>query len=396
MKFISQEFEQQPIPPCPVRKKCAGCQLTNLSYEEQLAMKQSRVIKLLGDFCHVRPIIGMDNPYHYRNKVQAAFGTTRSGKLISGVYQSKDGRIVAVDHCQIENEAADVIICTIRKLLKAFKLTAYNAYTNRGFLRHVLIRYAAATGEILVSLVAATPVFPSKNAFIKQLLRAHPEITTIVFGVSTDEKALIQPKRETILYGSGYITDHLCGLDFRITATSFYQVNPIQTEVLYKTAMDFAKLTGTETVIDAYCGVGTIGLIAAPAAKHVTGVETNGEAVKNAIRNARANGIKNATFVHGDAGKFMTELSNAGEHVDLVFMDPPRAGSDRAFLSSVAKLQPNRIVYISCNPETQKRDLQFLTRHGYRVREIQPVDMFPHTNHVETVVLMTRTNAGKV
>lgn len=390
MESMTHETKQNPPALCPVRKKCSGCQLTNLSYPEQLAFKQSRVIKLLGDFCHVEPIIGMEHPYHYRNKVQAAFGTTRAGKLISGVYQSKERRIVAVDGCQIEHEGADAIICTIRKLMKAFKLTAYNPYTNQGFLRHVLIRYAAATGEILVSLVAATPVFPSKNNFIKQLLRAHPEITTIVFGVSKDELALIQPKRETVLHGKGYITDRLCGLSFRITAASFYQVNPVQTEVLYQKAIEFAKLTGEETVIDAYCGVGTIGLIAAPSAKQIVGVETNGDAVKNAVRNAKANNISNANFVHGDAGQFMTDLAKENEHIDVVLMDPPRAGSDRAFLTSVVKLGPDRIVYVSCNPETQKRDLQFLTQRGYRVRKIQPVDMFPHTSHVETVCLLSK------
>ena len=374
---------------CPVAKKCGGCQLTNLSYPEQLSYKQVKVIRLLKNFGHVREIIGMDNPYHYRNKIQSAFGTDRHGNIISGVYQSSTHNIVPVDSCLLENENADRIIVTIRKMLKAFHLTAYNDKTGRGFLRHILIR-TATTGEIMVVLVTGTPEFPCKNDFIKELLTRHPEITTIVQNVNDKFTSLVLGDKQTVLYGNGYITDNLCDCKFRISPKSFYQINPTQTEILYNIAMKFAQLDEKCTVLDAYCGVGTIGLVAAKNAKKVIGVEINPDAVNDAKINAKLNNIENAEFFCADAGEFMLELANKHTHIDTVFMDPPRAGSDVKFLSCVTKLSPNKIVYISCNPETQARDLLYLTKHDFKVKAIQPVDMFPHTNHVECVVLMSR------
>ena len=375
---------------CPHSKKCGGCQLQNLSYKEQLAWKNRLCIRLLGRFCHVEPIIGMENPYHYRNKVQAAFGTTRAGRVISGIYQSSTHNIVAVDSCMTEDETADRIIVDIRKLLVDFKMTTYNEVTGRGFLRHVLVKRGFQTGEVMVVLVTGTPVFPAKNNFLRALLKLHPEITTVVQNVNDRFTSMLLGPNEKALYGPGYITDVLCGLKFRISAKSFYQINPVQTEVLYGKAMEFAALTGSETVIDAYCGIGTIGMIAAKTAGQVLGVEVNRDAVRDAISNAKLNGMQNIRFICADAGEFMIDMAENREPCDVLLMDPPRAGSDQAFLSSAVTLAPKRIVYVSCNPETLARDLTFLTKRGYRVQKIQPVDMFPHTNHVETVVLLSR------
>ncbi len=375
---------------CPVSRKCGGCQLMNLSYPEQLKFKQAKVVKLLGSFHRVNTILGMANPFHYRNKVQAAFGRTRGGEIISGVYQSSTHNIVKTEHCLIEDEKADEIIVTIRKMVKKFKLTVYDERNGSGFLRHVLVKTGFATGEIMVVLVTGTSVFPSKNNFVKELLKRHPEITTIVQNVNNKFTSMVLGEKENVLYGKGYIEDVLCGLTFRISPKSFYQINPVQTEVLYGKAIEFAKLSGKEKVIDAYCGIGTIGMVSAKNAGEVIGCELNPDAVRDAKINAKINGVKNIKFVCADAGEFMLEMKEQGEKCDVLFMDPPRAGSDKKFLSCAVPLLPDRIVYISCNPETQQRDLFYLIKNGYKVKKIQPVDMFPYTAHIESVVLLER------
>lgn len=375
---------------CPVSRKCGGCQLMNMTYEEQLVFKQAKVIKLLGSFHRVNKIIGMNNPFHYRNKVQAAFGRTRNGEIISGVYQSSTHNIVKTDSCLIEDDKADEIILTIRKLVKSFKLTVFDERNQRGFLRHVLVKHGFSTGEIMVVLVTGTSNFPSKNNFISELLRLHPEITTIIQNVNNKYTSMVLGDKETVLYGKGYIEDILCGCTFRISPKSFYQINPIQTEILYNKAIDFAELSGSEGVIDAYCGIGTIGIVASKKAGEVIGCEVNPDAIRDAKVNAKINDIKNIQFICADAGEFMLSLKEQGERCDVLFMDPPRAGSDKKFLSSAVALMPEKIVYISCNPETQQRDLNYLVRNGYKVKKIQPVDMFPYTNHVESIALLCK------
>lgn len=377
---------------CPVYKKCGGCQLQNLTYEEQLRYKQNKVIKLLKSFGRVEQIIGMDNPYHYRNKVQAAFFTDRNGKIKSGVYQSGTHRIVNVDDCQIEDKLADEIIVAIRKMLPSFRLTTYNEDTRKGFLRHVLVKRGFSTDQVMVVLVTGTPIFPSKNNFVKALREKFPQITTVVQNINSFKTNLVLGERQIVLYGKGYIEDELCGCRFRISPKSFYQINPIQTEVLYGKAIEFANLKGDETVLDTYCGVGTIGIIAAKhGAGQVVGVEMNGDAVRDAIQNAKTNQLNNIRFFKGDAGEFMESAAEENTKPDIVMMDPPRAGSSVQFLSSLIKMSPSTIVYVSCNPETLARDLEYLRKNSrYRVKKIQPVDMFPHTQHVETVVLMSR------
>lgn len=376
---------------CPLAKKCSGCQLQNMKYEEQLVYKQNIADKCLAKFGTVDQIIGMYYPYHYRNKVQARFITARNGKIISGIYQSKTDGTVATDSCMTEDKKSDEIIVTIRELMKQLKITTFDKTTGGGFLRHVLVRRAFKTGQIMVVLAAASPLLPSKNVFIKELLKAHPQITTIILNIG-DEKTetLVLGDREQVLYGNGYIEDVLCGCRFRISSKSFYQINPQQTEVLYKKAMDLAGVTEKDTVVDAYCGIGTIGIIAAKKAKNVISMEINSQAVKDAIANSKLNQLKNIRFYNADAGEFMVKMAAQKMKADILFMDPPRAGASKEFLDSAIKLMPEKIVYISCNPETQERDLKRLTANGYKVEKIQPVDMFPHTVHVEVVSLLTR------
>ena len=375
---------------CPVQKKCGGCQLLEVPYGEQLRQKQKQVEKLLGPYCKVEKILGMEEPFHYRNKVHAVFGHRKDGTVISGTYQEGTHFIVPVDECMIEDPKADAIIRDIRDLLKSFKIKTYNEDTGYGLFRHALIRTGFHSGEVMVVLVLGSPILPSKNNFVKALRKLHPEITTIVLNVNSQKTSMILGEKETVLYGKGYIEDTLCGLTFRISSKSFYQVNPRQTEVLYSKAIQLAGLTGRERMIDAYCGIGTIGLIASSQAGEVIGVEQNPDAVKDAISNAKRNGVKNIRFYRNDAGKFMTELAQASETVDVVFMDPPRAGSDEAFLTSLVTLRPKKVVYISCNPVTLERDLKFLTKRGYQAKVACPVDMFPMCSNIESICLLER------
>ena len=382
---------------CPYDKKCGGCNLLKHDYAEQLKIKKAALAKLLAPYGRLTEVIGMDEPLHYRNKVHAVFTTDRKGNVISGVYEEGTHKVVAVDNCLIENEKADEIIATIRKLIPSFKLKVYDEDRRTGLFRHVLIRTAHSTGQIMVVLVLASTMFPSKNNFVKALLKEHPEITTIVMNINDKRTSMVLGDREQTLYGKGYIEDVLCGNTFRISPKSFYQINSVQTEILYNKAIEFAGLTGNETVIDAYCGIGTIGITAAsymagqPGGKggNVIGVELNADAVKDAIANAKRNNMDNIRFYCDDAGKFMTRMAADGQHADVVFMDPPRSGSDETFLNCVAKLAPKKIVYISCGPDTLARDLGVLKKKGYRVEKMVGVDLFPMTGHVETLVKLS-------
>lgn len=414
-KFVSKQtrIASKAKDACPYAKKCGGCDYQGIPYEQQLTEKQNYVRKNIADYCKVLPIIGMENPYHYRNKVHAVFDIVKGGKantkkgtkskisgaapgtIISGVYKAGTHDVVNIDECCIEDAKADAIIRDIRGLLRSFKIKTYDEDTGYGLLRHVLIRRGFHSGEIMVVLVLGSPILPSKNNFVKALRQLHPEISTVVINVNDKRTSMVLGEKETTIYGKGFIEDTLCGCTFRISPKSFYQVNPIQTEVLYQKAIEYAGLTGKEKIVDAYCGIGTIGIIAAAKAKEVISVELNRDAVKDAIINAKRNDIKNIQFYNADAGEFMAEMAEQGADVDVVFMDPPRAGSDEAFLSSVVKLAPKKVVYVSCNPETLERDLKYLTRHGYKAMECQPVDMFPWTKHVETVCLLSKLHEAK-
>lgn len=375
---------------CPYAKKCGGCQYQGLSYEEQLAKKQKWVNGLMKRHCTVYPIQGMEEPYFYRNKVHAVLDRDRKNQVISGVYKEGTHIVVPIDRCLIEDQKADEIIGTIKELMKSFKMKVYDEDTQYGLMRHILVKRGFATGEVMVVLVTASPVFPSKNNFVKALRQKHPEITTVIQNINGRGTSMVLGDKEHVLYGKGYIEDVLCGCTFRISSKSFYQINPIQTEHLYEKAMELAGLSGKEKVIDAYCGIGTIGLIASKKAKEVIGVELNKDAVKDAIFNCKRNEIKNAKFYCEDASKFMVKMAENGQKADVVFLDPPRSGSTEVFIDSLAMMAPKKVVYISCHPETLERDIRYFKKKGYMPKGCYPFDLFPWTGHVENVVALIK------
>lgn len=376
---------------CPVERYCGGCQMLDMEYAEQLKRKQKVVEDLFRGVCPVKPIIGMKDPFHYRNKVHAVFDRDKRGNIISGIYQENSHDVIPVETCMIEDKKSDEIIGTIRGMLKSFKIRTYDEDTGYGLLRHVLIRRAFSTNEIMVVLVTASPVFPSKNNFVKALREKHPEITTIIQNINGRGTSMVLGNKENVLYGKGYIVDELCRCKFRISSKSFYQINPVQTEVLYGKALELAGLTGQEMVIDAYCGIGTIGIIASRQAGQVIGVELNQDAVKDAVNNAKMNDIDNIRFYCNDAGRFMVNMAERGDKVDVVIMDPPRSGSTEGFMDSIAKLGAGKVVYVSCNPETLVRDVRYMKKLGYAAEGVWPVDMFPATRHCEACVELRRS-----
>ncbi len=381
---------------CPVFQKCGGCCYLDKSYEKQLKLKQQQVTALLKPYGKLEGIVGMEDPFYYRHKVHAVFGRDRKGKVIKGVYKEGTHILVPVEKCLLENEKAGEIITTIQKLLPSFKIKTYDEDTGYGLLRHVLVRVGHATGQIMVVLVLGSPILPSKNNFVKALRKEHPEITTVIVNVNDKKTSMVLGEKEQVIYGPGYIEDKLCGLTFKISPKSFYQVNPVQTEKLYECALKYAGLTKKDKVLDAYCGTGTIGMIASKEAGQVIGVELNRDAVRDAVSGARKNGISNIKFYQADAGEFMVKLANEGQKMDVVLLDPPRSGSDEKFLSSLTKLAPERVVYVSCNPETLARDLKYLCGKGYRMVKGKAFDMFPMTGHVETVVLLSHKKPDSV
>lgn len=390
---------------CPIDGRCGGCTLLSVSYDRQLRSKQAEMealfADLLDDDARIRSIVGMKDPRHYRNKVVSPYvgvydKKARRRRVLCGMYERGTHRVIDSRECLIENQEAKRIILAIRDLMPKFGIAPYDEDADTGFLRHVQVRVGHASGEVMATLVTREDTFPASKAFVCALIKKHPSITTVVQNVNTRQTNVIMGDKERTLYGPGFILDSLCGLSFRISSKSFYQVNVEQTEALYTRAVEMARLTGTETVMDAYCGTGTIGLVAArgvsggPGAARVIGVEERPDAVADARNNARHNGIAAAEFVADDAGAFMRTLAARGEELDVLLMDPPRSGSTPDFLKAACTLAPHRIVYISCNPKTQARDAEYLVAHGYRIDEMQPVDMFPHTPHTENILSFER------
>lgn len=375
---------------CPHREKCGACTLGALDYAQQCREKEKRLIRLLGSFGRVEPILAMENPYYYRGKVHAVIAQDRQGRPISGVYARGTHHVIDVHDCLLEDKRASRIIATLTQLLEKSRVRIYNEHTHRGALRHVVIRTAQATGQIMVTLVTAAEDLASGDDLIRRLLEKHPEITTVIQNINPRQTSVVLGTKERVLFGPGYIEDELCGCRFRLSSRSFYQVNRRQTEVLYRTAIGLAGLTGEEHILDAYCGTGTIGLCAAGKAKSLTGVELNHAAVEDAKINADLNHIGNARFICADAGRFLVKEAEKGFRADVVFMDPPREGSSEDFLRALLQVSPKKIVYVSCGPETLARDLKVLTEGGYRCERMVPVDMFPCTEHVETVILLSQ------
>lgn len=425
--------------PCPVDARCGGCKNLCVPYTKQLIDKQLRIERLFAPLAPdgtISLIKGMKDPYHYRNKVISPFAPgkklpprgqdrkatdphnrkaadvrgAKGGKgkrpqaryeILTGMYAAGSHELVPTDKCLIENETAKKVVLAVRDIMRKHDVAPYREDTGTGFMRHVVVRVGHTSGEVLVTLVTNSDDFPSSKSFCRELIRLCPAVTTVVQNVNERQTNVILGDKERVLYGPGFILDELCGLSFRISSKSFYQVNATQTEVLYRAAMDLAGFDGTQVAIDAYCGTGTIGLVAAKSgAARVIGVDSVESAIRDARTNARHNGVENAEFVAGDATDFMCELAKEGvlgaESPEegaragglVVLMDPPRAGSTEEFLRAAAALAPERIVYISCNPETQARDVEFLDSIGYAVVAVQPVDMFPHTDHIECIVAL--------
>ncbi len=375
---------------CPYFKKCGACQMIDTPYDKQLRQKHAHVAELLEPYTKVAAFVGMEEPEHYRCKVHAVFTHDKKGNPLSGIYREGTHDVVPIETCLLEDQKADAIIASIRGMLKSFKIKTYDEDNGFGLLRHVLIRIGKNTGEIMVVLVTVSPIFPSKNNFVKALLKQHPEITTIVLNVNDKQTSMILGDKEKPMYGPGFIYDICCGMKFKISPKSFYQVNPIQQEVLYNTAIEMALLKGDEIALDCYSGVGTIGIIASPHVKEVISVELNKDAVKDARINAKINDVSNITFYENDATRFMQQMAESGDKVDVVFMDPPRAGSTPEFIDSVATLSPKKVVYISCSPDSLARDLALFAKKKYKAQKAIPVDMFPFTRSIETVVLLSR------
>ena len=379
---------------CKLRaKNCGGCPMLGMDYAAQLKQKEETVKKLLGRFGPVEHIRGMETPYHYRNKVISTFTTGWGGKLTSGIYAANSHKVLPVESCLLQDEVLDKTMLAVRAAAGTCHYQPFNEDKGTGLLRHCLLRRGVMTGQVMVVLVTAQPVLPGAKNFVKALLteaeKQSVTITTIVQNVNDRKTSVVLGDMEKVLYGKGFILDELCGKTYALSPRSFYQINHTQTEVLYGLAVDAAHLTGKEVVLDAYCGIGTIGLTVADHAKQVVGVELNRDAVHDAIGNAKHNGVKNTRFFAADATQWITEAAAAGQRADVIFMDPPRAGSDERFLSSLLKYAPRRIVYISCNIDTQRRDLDVLLSGGYKLRRIQPVDMFPYTEHIECVVMLS-------
>ena len=385
---------------CKLRaKNCGGCPMLGMDYAAQLKQKEETVKNLLGRFGPVEHIRGMETPYHYRNKVISTFTTGWGGKLTSGIYAANSHKVLPVESCLLQDEVLDKTMLAVRAAASACHYQPFNEDKGTGLLRHCLLRRGVMTGQVMVVLVTAQPVLPGAKNFVRYLLeeaetRGVP-VTTVVQNYNPRQTSVVLGEAEKVLYGKGFILDTLCGKTYALSPRSFYQVNPVQTAVLYGLAVDAARLTGKETVLDAYCGIGTIGLTASGKAKQVVGVELNRDAVRDAIGNAKHNGVKNARFFAADATAWIQEAAEAGQRADVIFMDPPREGSTPRFLESVARMAPKRVIYVSCNPETMARDLALLTRKGYRAEGFTPVDMFPHSEHIEVVAALSRTPKGK-
>ncbi|MFD1459292.1 23S rRNA (uracil(1939)-C(5))-methyltransferase RlmD [Scopulibacillus daqui] len=379
-------------PPCDIYDQCGGCQLQHLSYEGQLNYKRNQVKEVLERIgglkdISVKPVLGMDEPWRYRNKVQVPVGE-KDGEFIAGFYQKRSHKIVDMDHCLIQDSLNDEVVQKVKQIAKECGIEPYNEETHRGILRHIVTRIGQNTGEIMVVLVTKTEELPFRKRFIKEIPEAFPEVKSIAQNINPNRTNTIFGEKTKTLWGREEIYDTIGDIKFAISARSFYQVNPVQTHVLYNQALEYAGLTGNETVIDAYCGIGTISLFLAKKAKHVYGVEIVPQAIEDAKANAELNHLNNVAFEAGKAEEVIPNWYKQGVSADVLVVDPPRKGCDEALLNTMIDMKPERIVYVSCNPSTLARDLKILEAGGFETVEVQPVDMFPQTTHVECVALL--------
>lgn len=401
---------------CPSARRCGGCQIQAVDYQEQLRLKEKKVynnLKRIGGLSSLllpggeetteqtkeeternavvmEPIIGMENPWRYRNKAQFPFGRNKDGRIVTGFYAGRTHDIVEQEDCLLGVEENREILSIIRNFMEEYKIEPYNEETHRGLVRHVLIRKGFQTGELMVCLVINGRKLPGQQALTEHLLEI-PGMTSISLNVNQEKTNVILGKELINLWGEGHITDYIGAVQYRISPLSFYQVNPVQTERLYGTALEYAGLTGNETVWDLYCGIGTISLFLAQKAKQVYGVEIVPQAIDDARENARLNHMENVEFFVGKAEEVLPEQYERNQiYADVIVVDPPRKGCDEKCLETIVKMSPNRVVYVSCNSSTLARDVKYLEERGYRTERVRCVDMFPHSGHVETVVLLGR------
>ena len=376
---------QRVTPPCPIAKQCGGCQLQHMSYSEQLRFKKQKVQDVIQRIAHldveVQDVLGMQEYTHYRNKGQIPVGMDK-GKTVTGFYRINSNSIIDTDTCLIQSERINEVLQEMRRLLQT--------YNNAKVFRHLLIKHAFSSDEVMVVWIVRSFQIPHEKEMVRELSEALPFVKSIIVNLNQRTDNVILGDKEKLLYGERVIVDSIHDLKFSISSKSFYQVNPTQTEVLYGKALEFAQLTGKETVLDLYCGVGTISMFLAQQARHVTGIEIVPQVIQDARKNAALNGIANIEFVCSDAASYAKKLCEQGVHPDVIVVDPPRKGCDAEAIESMVMMQPKRIVYVSCDPGTLARDLKLLKEKGYHTEIVQPVEMFPFTHHIETCVLLQR------
>ena len=382
-------------PVCPVYKQCGGCQLQHLSYEGQLTVKRQQVIDALERLGHFKGIkventLGDDDPWHYRNKMQVPVASGKKGSLDIGCFAQATHRVINVEECFIQKKANNAIAAVVRAWMKEYKIPALEEDARRGIVRHVMGRVGVATGEVMAVLITNSPMVPHIKDLGKMLREAIPGFKTLVQNVNTRHTNVIMGEKSRIVTGPGFIQDSIGTLTFNISPESFFQVNSEQAAKLYGEALKAANLTSKETVVDVYCGTGTITLFLAQKAARAIGIEIVPSAIKDARINARNNKIANAQFVLGDAAVELPKLAQEGIKADVIVLDPPRAGCDQRVINAIAAVKPKKVVYVSCNPASLARDAELLCKKGYKINKVQPVDLFPQTHHVESVVLMSR------
>ena len=387
-------------PKCAFARQCGGCQLQALSYEQQLAFKEKKVrghLERIGGFTELpmEPIIGMDEPYHYRNKAQFPVGKNKEGRIITGFYAGRTHTIIENRDCALGVSQNKEVLDRVIAHMEAYGIEPYNEETGKGLVRHILIRYGFFTGEVMVCLVLNGSSIPQKETLIEHLLEI-PGMTSITINVNKKRSNVILGEEIRLLWGKPYITDKIGDISYQISPLSFFQVNPFQTGKLYSKALEYADLHGEETVWDLYCGIGTISLFLAQKAKFVRGVEIIPAAIENANDNARLNSIENVEFFVGKAEEVLpAEYKKNGIYADVIVVDPPRKGCEESLLATMIEMQPKRIVYVSCDSATLARDLKYLCERGYELRKVCPVDQFGGTVHVETVVLLGRKKSAE-
>lgn len=376
---------------CDIAKKCGSCQFINQGYVKSLEYKNEECKKIFKDLkVNVHPVSGMEDPYYYRNKTIIAFDKTYN----YGLYEENSHRIIPYKSCLIHDQETDAIISKIAVLFRKYRVSIYDPQRRRGEIRHILIRRAVKTNQTLVVIVSNEAIFKGSKNFCNQLVKAFPSIKSIVLNTNKRQTSIVLGEQEKVLFGKGFIVDELCGMTFKISPRSFYQINHDQCEALYSKALSLITVKDPK-IMDTYCGIGTIGLIASKNAKHVIGVELNKDAVKDAKLNKTFNKVENIKFIQGDATEFMVEAAKQKVDVDVIIMDPPRSGSTETFIKAAVSLKPKEIVYVSCDPHTQVRDLKLFRKLGYDFKDVYPYDMFPFTSHVETVCLLSKLHEAK-